>query len=51
MDLFVTPVRPAEMTGAERQKAVALLQTLLMEAVITLAGELPTSGQEEAGNE
>ena len=29
MDLFVVSLRPAELTGVERQTAVALLQTLL----------------------
>jgi ABC-type lipoprotein export system ATPase subunit len=51
MELFVTPTRPAELTGGERQKAVALLQMLLTEAVMTLAGEPPTSGKKETGNE
>jgi ABC-type molybdate transport system ATPase subunit len=51
MDLFVTPVRPAELIGVERQKAVALLRALLTEAVMTLAGEPSTSGKKEAGNE
>ena len=35
VDLFVTPARPAELTGVERQKAVALLRALLTEAVMT----------------
>ena len=51
LDLFVTPPRPTELAGAERQKAVALLQALLTEAVMTLACELPTSAKKEAGNE
>jgi hypothetical protein len=37
MDPFVTPARPAELTGAARQKAVALLQGLQTEAVMALA--------------
>jgi hypothetical protein len=51
MDLFVTPVRPAELNGAEREKAVALLRALLTEAVTT-PGQMPsTSGKKEVGNE
>jgi len=51
MDLFVTTVRPAEMNGAERDKAVALLRALLTEAVMT-PGQMPsTSGKKEAGDE
>ena len=51
MDLFVAPVRPAELIGAERQKAVALLRTLLTEAVTTLADEPSTSGKKGVANE
>jgi hypothetical protein len=51
MDLFVTPVRPAELIGAEREKAVALLRALLMEAVMTPDRVPSTSGKKEAGNE
>ena len=51
MDLFVAPVRPAELLGAERQKAVALLRTLLTEAVKTLADEPSTSSKKEAADE
>ena len=29
MDLFVTPARPVDLSGAERQKAVELLRALL----------------------
>lgn len=51
MDLFVTPVRRAEMNGAEREKAVALLRALLTEAVMT-PGLMPsTSGKREVGDE
>jgi len=49
-DLFVATTGFAELTGAERQKAVALLQTLLTEAVRTLAVE-PSVAAKEAGNE
>ena len=51
MDLFVVPARPAELTSAERQTAVALLQTRLREAVMTPASELSTCGETDAGNE
>ena len=51
MDLFVTPVRSAELIGAEREKAVALLRALLTEAVMTPRGVPSTSGEKEAGNE
>jgi hypothetical protein len=51
MDLFAVPSRPAELTGVERQTAVALLQTLLREAVMTPTGELSSSREKGAGNE
>jgi hypothetical protein len=52
LDLFVTPARPAEeLTGIERQTAVALLQALLTEAVMTLTSDPSSSGKKEAGNE
>ena len=34
MDLFASPTRPPELISSERQKAIALLQALLMEAAI-----------------
>ena len=46
-DLFVTPTRPVELIGAERQKAVALLRALLTEALITHAGDPATSTKKE----
>jgi hypothetical protein len=46
-DLFVTPSRPAELIGAERQKAVALLRALLTEALITRAGGPATSSKKK----
>ncbi len=49
-DLFAATPGFAELTGAERQKAVALLQTLLTEAARTLAVE-PSVAAKEAGNE
>jgi hypothetical protein len=51
MDLFVTPDRPAELTGVERQMAVALLQALLTEAVMTRSSDASTSSKREVGNE
>ena len=51
MDLFVPLARPAEMTGAERQKAVALLRVLLTEAAAKPANEPQASGKKGAGNE
>ena len=50
-DLFVTSVRPAELIGIERQKAVSLLQALLTEAVVTPARDPSASDRKEAGNE
>ncbi len=49
-DLFAATTGFAELTGAERQKAVALLQTLLTEAARTLAVE-PLVAAKEAGDE
>ncbi len=49
-DLFAAETGFAELTGAERQKAVALLQALLTEAVKTLAVE-PLVAAKKAGNE
>ena len=51
IDLFVIPLRPAELTGVERQTAVALLQTLLREALVTPAGEVSNPQEKDAGNE
>jgi hypothetical protein len=51
MDLFVVPTRSAELTGVERQTAIALLQTLLREAVMTPSGELSSFREKDAGNE
>jgi hypothetical protein len=50
-DLFALPAQPPELISSDRQKAVSLLQALLMEAVMDLAS-VPSSGAEtEAGNE
>ncbi len=51
MDLFVVSLRPAELIGAERQTAVALLQTLLREEVMTPSGELSSFREKDAGDE
>jgi hypothetical protein len=51
MDLFASPARRLGLTSSERQKAIALLRTLLMEAAINRAGA-PASGDERgSGNE
>lgn len=49
-DLFAATAGFAELTGAERQKAVALLQALLTEAVMTLPSQPPVAAK-EAGDE
>jgi hypothetical protein len=49
MNLFASPARRPELTGLERQKAVALLQALLLEAVKNPA--LLPENQRKAGNE
>jgi len=49
-DLFVATTGFAELTGAERQKAVALLQALLTEAMMALTVE-PSVAAKEAGDE
>jgi hypothetical protein len=51
MDLFVVGPRPAELTGVERETAVALLQTLLREAVRTTTGQSSSSRKKDAGHE
>jgi hypothetical protein len=51
MDLFVPPDRRAELTGVERQIAVALLQALLTEAVMTSSSDPSTSSKRDVGNE
>jgi len=42
---------PVELTGAERQKAVALLQALLTEAVMRSPGQSSDASHKEAGDE
>ncbi|MEK4031619.1 hypothetical protein WOC76_21425 [Methylocystis sp. IM3] len=52
MDLFATPAAPAvELTGFERQKAVALLQALLTEAMATATSNLAVTTKQEASDE
>jgi hypothetical protein len=51
MDLFVTPARPFDLSDAERQKAVELLQVLLTEAITRSSGERPIGGRKRADNE
>jgi len=51
VDLFVTPARPIELTGVERQMAVALLRVLLTEAVMTLTSNRSASKKQEAVDE
>jgi hypothetical protein len=50
MDLFVAPAR-ANLGGADRQKAVELLQALLTEALAKSTSEQPIHSKKEAGNE
>jgi hypothetical protein len=50
-DLFVTPHRPVELVGVERQRAVALLQALLTEAMTPPASQSANFGEKEAGHE
>jgi hypothetical protein len=51
IDLFTRPVVRVELTGAERQKALALLQALLTEAATKPTGQSSNSGKKEAGDE
>jgi hypothetical protein len=51
IDLFAQPVAPLALVGAERQKAVALLQALLTEAVTKPTGQKLNSVKKEAGDE
>jgi hypothetical protein len=50
MDLFIAPGR-ANLGGADRQKAVELLQALLTEALAKSTSEQPIHSKKEAGNE
>ncbi|QHP74030.1 hypothetical protein ACE102_47055 (plasmid) [Bradyrhizobium sp. vgs-9] len=51
IDLFLPLTRPGDMSGAERQKAMALLRVLLMEAAAQPANEPQANGKKGAGNE
>jgi hypothetical protein len=51
IDLFTRPAVPVELTGTERQKAVALLQALLTEAATKPLGQSSDASQKEAGGE
>ena len=48
-DLFAPPA--PELTGVQRQKAVALLRALLMEAATNPAGVASSGSEEKAGDE
>jgi len=50
IDLFAGATRPVEIAGADRQKALALLQALLSEVVMKPATQLNNSSK-EAGDE
>jgi hypothetical protein len=50
MELFASPARPPELISPERQKAIALLRVLLMEAAIQ-AGFPASGGERESGDE
>ena len=51
MDLFASPTRPPELISSERQKAIALLQALLMEAATNQDAVPANAGEREIGNE
>ena len=51
MELFASPARPPEPISSERQKAIALLGALLMEAAVNQAGVPLSGGKRESGNE
>ena len=51
MNLFAEPPRPLESFSAERQEAVALLRTLLMEALTKSAAGPSGDAETEVGNE
>lgn len=51
MELFASASRPSELINSERQKAIALLRVLLMEAAINQACVPESGGKREAGNE
>ncbi len=51
MNLFAAPPRPSELLSSERQEAVALLRTLLMEALSKSANGPSGDAETEVGNE
>jgi hypothetical protein len=51
MELFASPARPPELISSERQKALALLRALLMEAAMNQASVPANGGERESGNE
>ncbi len=51
MDLFTSPARRPELAGLDRQKAVALLEALLLEAAKNPALAPSPENQGKAGNE
>jgi hypothetical protein len=51
MDLFASPSEPPQLISSERQKAMALLRALLMEAAIDQDGVPESHSEREAGNE
>lgn len=51
IDLFTRPVVPIELTGAERQKALALLQALLTEAMTKPSHQMVVSDKKVIGDE
>jgi hypothetical protein len=51
IDLFASPTRPQELISSERQKAIALLRVLLMEAATNRAVVPASVGGREPGNE
>ena len=51
IDLFTKPVVPIELIGAQRQKAVALLQALLTEVVMKPTGQSSDAVKKEVGGE
>jgi hypothetical protein len=50
-DLFDTRLRPVELAEVERQRAVALLQALLTEAMARPSTQSADFGEKEAGHE
>jgi len=51
MDLFAPPIQPADMRGVDRQKAVALLRALLMEAATKVATPPQSNGGKVTNND